>query len=321
MRITKVTVSEKRTFRCQLKFLPVISEYFYYESVEHFYELLGIQKSSVADFGVINLETLEVPESINKLTVTCEFYSIMLNHTKTSLQYGTAEYRQHGGLLSFVAPGQVISGSQETNGKKGWIINFSPKFLQENPLLSKLNSFNFFSYDVNKALSLTNDEEIFLTNIVGHIKNELSNPDKFSKTIIQEELGLLLHYCLRIQERELGPEFKEQPGDIIIDIDNLLTDYYSKGLNLTDGLPTIDYLSQKLNITKKHLGKLVKSSINQKTTDYINNFIVNKAKHILLAKPEMNIKDISYHLGFSYPHYFNNVFKKYTGKTPLKYRK
>lgn len=292
----------------------------YIKSVEQFYGMLGVKKNKVDGFGIIDLKDLEVPEAINELTVSCEFYSIMLNHTNVSLTYGNKEYIQDSGLLSFVAPEQIISGSQETNSRKGWIINFSPKFLKNRPLLSKLNSFNFFSYAVNKALSLSKHEEQFLTNIVKHIENELLNFDKFSKAIIQEELGLLLHYCLRIQERELAIEHKDATKDIIMDIDNLLVEYYNKEMQLSLGLPTIDYLADNLNITKKHLSKLVKNSINKKTTDYINSFVVNKAKHFLLSHPDLNIKDISYKLGFSYPHYFNNVFKKITGTTPLRYR-
>jgi len=116
----------------------------YIKSVEQFFEMLGLWKNKVDGFGIIDLKELEVPQAINELTVRCEFYSIMLNHTTVSLKYGNKEYIQDSGLLSFVAPEQIISGSQETNSKKGWIINFSPKFLKDKPLLSKLSSFNFF---------------------------------------------------------------------------------------------------------------------------------------------------------------------------------
>lgn len=292
----------------------------YIKSVEHFFELLGLNQNRIEGFGIIDLKNLEVPEAINDLTVSCEFYSIMLNYTSTNLKYGNKEYIQGSGLLSFVAPDQIIAGSQETNSKNGWVVNFSPKFLKNKPLLSKLSSFNFFSYEVNKALSLTVHEEQFLTNLVKRIETELLNYDKFSKSIIQEELGLMLQYCLRIQERELAIEHKEPVVDIVMDIDRLLVNYYDQGLQLTNGIPSIDYLADKLNFTKKHLSKLVKDSINKKTTEYINSFVVNRAKHYLLSHPELNIKDISYKLGFSYPHYFNNVFKKITGTTPLRYR-
>ncbi len=294
---------------------------FHFESVDHFYQLLGQEPPKIPGFGIIDLSRLEVPEQVNDLTVTCEFYSIMLNHTNTSLKYGTKEYLQESGLLTFVSPGQLASGSKETNSKKGWIINFSPKFLQDNPLLTKLNSFNFFSYEVNKALALSEHEEQFLNNIIAHIRTELSNFDKYSKAIIMEELGLMLHYCLRIQEREIEPSEEQSKTDIIIKIDNILNQYYQNNLQLTDGIPDIDYVAKQLNISKKHLSKLVKESIQNKTTDYINTFVINMAKHWLLSHPDMNIKNISYQLGFSYPHHFNNVFKKITGKTPLAYRK
>lgn len=293
---------------------------FNFESIEHFYQLLGEEPPKITGFGIIDLSKLEVPEQVYDLTVTCEFYSIMLNHTNTSLKYGTKEYIQESGLLTFVSPGQLASGSKETNSKNGWIINFSPKFLQGDPLLAKLNSFNFFSYEVNRALALSEHEEQFLNNIIAHIRTELLNFDKYSKAIIMEELGLILHYCLRIQEREIKSSEKHAEADIIIKIDNILNEYYQENLQLSKGVPDIEYIAEQLNISKKHLSKLVKESIQNKTTDYINTFVINMAKHWLLSHSDMNIKNIAYQLGFSYPHHFNNVFKKITGKTPLAYR-
>jgi AraC-like DNA-binding protein len=35
---------------------------------------------------------------------------------------------------------------------------------------------------------------------------------------------------------------------------------------------------------------------------------------------EKNINEIAFDLGFEYPQYFNKLFKKKTGKTPMEYR-
>ncbi|MDO5614700.1 MAG: helix-turn-helix domain-containing protein [Cruoricaptor ignavus] len=53
--------------------------------------------------------------------------------------------------------------------------------------------------------------------------------------------------------------------------------------------------------------------------EHINNFIVEKAKIILLSESG-SVSETAYSLGFNYPHYFSRMFKAKTGKTPQEYR-
>jgi AraC-like DNA-binding protein len=53
---------------------------------------------------------------------------------------------------------------------------------------------------------------------------------------------------------------------------------------------------------------------------YVNTYRVEKAKE-LLATTDGPVADLAYQLGWASSNYFCTVFKKYTGVTPLQYRK
>lgn len=47
--------------------------------------------------------------------------------------------------------------------------------------------------------------------------------------------------------------------------------------------------------------------------------LIDKAKNLLLTT-DLSINEIAYQLGFTYPGYFNRLFKNKTGQTPLAFR-
>lgn len=60
---------------------------------------------------------------------------------------------------------------------------------------------------------------------------------------------------------------------------------------------------------------LLRNETGRSAKDHINDFIVEKAKTLLLSTNEP-VSGIAYTLGFNYPHYFSRLFKSRTGVTP-----
>jgi AraC family transcriptional regulator, transcriptional activator of pobA len=80
-----------------------------------------------------------------------------------------------------------------------------------------------------------------------------------------------------------------------------------------------DY-AQHLSVHVNHLNHAVREITGKPTSVHIAQRIVTEAK-ALLKHTDMSIAEIAYCLGFDYPNYFNNFFKKNTGTTPLSLRK
>jgi AraC family transcriptional regulator, transcriptional activator of pobA len=80
-----------------------------------------------------------------------------------------------------------------------------------------------------------------------------------------------------------------------------------------------DY-AYSLSIHVNHLNHAVREVTGKPTSFHIAERVANEAK-ALLKNTDWSVADIAYSLGFEYPSYFNNFFRKNTGATPLSLRK
>lgn len=100
----------------------------------------------------------------------------------------------------------------------------------------------------------------------------------------------------------------------------LMNNYYKSGKLAEKGMPSIEYFANQIHLSGNYLSDLLKKETGYSIKDHVNNFIIEKAKTLLLSESE-TVSGIAYSLGFNYPHYFNRLFKSKTGLTPIEYRK
>jgi len=79
-----------------------------------------------------------------------------------------------------------------------------------------------------------------------------------------------------------------------------------------------DYANQ-LSVHVNHLNRSIKEVTGKSTTTHIAERIVSEAK-ALLQHTDWTIAEVAYALGFEYPTYFNNYFKRMTGTNPTSLR-
>ncbi len=84
--------------------------------------------------------------------------------------------------------------------------------------------------------------------------------------------------------------------------------------------PDLDTLAAVSCLSKDHLIRLFKREIKMTPLAYINKKRIEKAQ-LRLVTETTPVKEIAYQLGFEDQTYFNRMFKKATGLTPMNYRK
>lgn len=92
-----------------------------------------------------------------------------------------------------------------------------------------------------------------------------------------------------------------------------IEEHYNEKLDL-------DFLSKQVSYSPNHYQHIFKSIMNCTPREYILSVRLKAAKK-LLNDPALRLIDIAYQCGFSSQAYFNFIFKKETGLTPLEYRK
>ena len=235
------------------------------------------------------------------------------------LTYGCGIYDYKEGTLLAVAPGQL--GGTEDNGEKvnisGWSILFHPDLLQGTSLEKKINNYTFFDYSLNEALHMTEEERNIIIGIMRSIEDEINKPaDSHQNDIIVNYIELMLNFCQRFYDRQFLTR-KLEISDILTRFQNVLKEYYSSGEQLRSGLPTLQYMAEKLCLSPSYLGDLIKRSTGTNASKYIQRMIKKKKKNLMSAG--QNISQTAYSLGFDYPQHFSRFFKREEGITPKEY--
>src|SRR5690606_37166947 len=98
------------------------------------------------------------------------FYTIGLKrNVNAKFNYGQQEFDFDSGVLSFIAPLQFLKIEFNPDiiaDPTGWLLLIHPDFLWKTPLAKKIKSFDFFQYEVNEALFLSEKEEKILLDIL-----------------------------------------------------------------------------------------------------------------------------------------------------------
>lgn len=262
-------------------------------------------------------EVGEIRHTLNRYNV----YGLFLQREfPENLTYGIGRYHETSGSLLALSPGQI--GGRRDDGTRrqysGWVLLFDAQFIQGSEIERRLADYHFFSYNTNEALFLAEEEKDVLAGLMANVREELNThgDDDVHDDIIRDYIQLILDYCQRFYIRQ----FKEMAiakGDILSRFQQVLIDYYEKGRQLKDGLPSVKYCASELCLSAGYFGDIVREALGESPKDYIRGFIVMRAKNLLLSG--IGVTQVSEQLGFEYPNHFTRFFKQITGKTPSRF--
>ena len=166
---------------------------------------------------------------------------------------------------------------------------------------------------------ITESEKQTFVECLKKIEEELSlNMDKHSQTLIVSNIELLLNYCNRYYDRQFITRHTNNKGTLAV-FETVITSYLDSDSIKTEGLPTVKYCADKLNLSPNYLSDLMKKETGKNAQEHIHFHLIERAKNQLLSSSG-SISEIAYNLGFEYPQYFSKMFKKKTGMTPAEYR-
>jgi len=249
-------------------------------------------------------------------------YCIFLKDVKCGdIIYGRNYYDYQKGTLVFVSPGQVVDVANKTEPYQpmGHGLVFHPDLLHGTSLGKTINSYNFFSYQTNEALHLSDKERLLVLNLFSKIKSELElNVDKHSKKLIATNIELLLSYCERFYDRQFITREDVNKG-ILERFETLLNNYFQSRQTQNFGLPSVAYCAEQLNLSANYFGDLIKKETGKSAQEYIQNKVIEVAKERIFDTNK-SISEVAYELGFKYPQHFNRLFKQKVGFTPNDYR-
>lgn len=288
------------------------------ESVSHYNELRGRHTLH----PLVSVLDLSEAKAMPAKTFQFGLYCIFLKELKCGeLKYGRRHYDYQEGTLVFIGPGQVVGvpPNTKTLQPKGWALLFHPDLIKGTPLGRNIHHYSFFSYDVNEALHLSDKEQQIVLDCFRKIQYELEQTiDKHSKLLISSNIELFLNYCMRFYDRQFLTRDNANKG-ILEKFESLLNNYYLSDSPQNNGLPSVSWFAEKLNLSANYFGDLIKKETGSSAQEYIQTKVIDIAKK-KIHDPNKSISEIAYELGFKYPQHFTRLFKNKTNMTPVSFR-
>lgn len=237
------------------------------------------------------------------------------------LRYGQGYYDFDEGGLLFASPGQVIGHNDNDAAVCSlYTLLIHPDFLWNYPLAKKIRKYGFFSYSTNETLHLSENEKETIISIFKMIDAEQNNRmDDFSQDVIISQIELLLNYANRFYKRQFLTR-KVVNHDLLQRLEDQLDDYFNNDTPLSNGLPTVQYLAEQLNLSPSYLSDMLRSLIGQNAQQYIRGKLFEKAKE-LLSTTTLSASEIAFQLGFEHSQSFSKFFKIKAKVSPLQFRR
>ncbi len=273
-------------------------------------------------YPLVSVLDQSVSKPILETKYLSELYIVFLKDTKCEeMKYGRSHYDYEEGTLLFVAPGQVF-GFEETGRMlqpNGWVLVFHPDVIRGTHLGRHIGDYNFFSYDVNEALHVSEVEREILLECFRKIQYELSHAiDQHSRTLIVSNIELFLKYSVRFYDRQF---ITRDPGhkDVLLRFEGMLKDYFETNKPQTEGLPTVAFFASAFHLSPNYFGDLVKKETGKSAHEMIQDKVIDIAKEKVLNITK-SISEVAYEMGFKYPAHFTRLFKQRVGQSPNEYR-
>ena len=292
------------------------------KTISEFHRLKGLPQPEHPLISVIDYSTMNCSPEVEATSFVFDFYNIAIKRgINAKLKYGQQEYDFNEGVMFFISPNQVfgIEPQNNTSKRTGWMLLIHPDFFWNTPLAKSIKSHEFFNYSVNEALFLSEKEENILKQLIQNIQQEyLSNIDVFSQNIIISQIETLLQFSERFYQRQFITR-KKANHQLLERLENLVDDYFEDENLRSKGLPSVQFISDRLNVSPTYLRSLLKLLTGENTQQYIHNKLIEKAKE-KLSVTDLSISEIAFELGFEHSQSFSKLFKTKTNLSPLEFR-
>ncbi|GGF24873.1 helix-turn-helix domain-containing protein [Echinicola rosea] len=277
---------------------------------------------SVSDFNNelklrgFNVFQIEKDGNATKIYSRKDFYKICLTTGRSIIHYSDRSFEADDTILFFGNPHIPYSWETLSTRYVGYTCLFSEEFLVQSDRSDMLQQSPLFKLGGTPILLINEQQREFLNGIFKKMIEEQQSDYPFKDELIRNYIHLILHEAMKLQPSEDFEQQKNASSRLTSVFLELLERQFpietsSKPLALKSAQ---DYANQ-LNVHVNYLNRAVKEVTGKPTSAHVSDRVLVEAK-ALLHHTNWNISEIAFALGFDYPTYFNNFFKKQTGTTP-----
>lgn len=250
-----------------------------------------------------------------------DYYKIVLVTGDLIISYGDITIEINDTFLFLANPHVPHSVTLRSGERKGFACIFTEAFIAGRERREILLNSPLFHIDAHPVIPLNADQANFINGLYQKMLSVHDSDYDYKNELLRGCIELIIHEALRIQPLQNGVKQKNAATRITYLFMELLERQFpveSTGDPLK--LRTAQDFAEALSVHVNYLNRSVKEVTGKPTSVHIAERITAEAK-ALLQHSNWSVADIAYGLGFEYPTYFNNYFKRVTGATPRSLRK
>lgn len=249
-----------------------------------------------------------------------DFYKICLTTGQSIINYADRSFDMKGTILFFANPNVPYSWETISTSYVGYTCLFSEDFYKPTDRSESLQHSPLFKIGGTPIFHISEEKREFLNGIFKTMIREQSTDYAFKDDLMRNYINLIIHEAMKMQPAEDFDQVKNAAHRITnVFLELLERQFPIEGADRPLQLRTAQDYATNLNLHVNYLNRVVKETTGKSTTTHISERIASEAKALLLHT-DWNVADIAYALGFEYPTYFNNFFKRITGTNPMALR-
>lgn len=249
-----------------------------------------------------------------------DFYKICLTTGRSKIHYADKTFEQEGTILFFGNPHIPYSWETISRTYVGYTILFSAEFFKNSERSESLQHSSFFKIGGTPVLNINTHQRDFLNTLFQKMIAEQESDYMYKDELIRNYISLIIHESLKMEPSENYDQSKDAASRLSsVFLELLERQFPIETTSSPLQLRTAQQYAKHLNVHTNYLNRMVKEVTGKSTTTHITERIITEAK-ALLIHTDWSISEIAYALGYEYPSYFNNFFKKSTGTNPKSFR-
>ena len=263
-----------------------------------------------------NVFQIEQDDNATRIYSRKDFYKICLTTGKSIIHYADRSFEADDTILFFGNPHIPYSWETISRTYVGYTCLFSEDFLKLSERSESILQSPLFKIGGTPILKISPEQREFLNGIFRKMLEEQQTDYSHKDDLIRNYIHLIIHEALKMQPSENYDQHKNAASRLTsVFLELLERQFPIESADNPLQIRTPQDYADNLSVHVNYLNRSVKKITGKPTSAHISERIVSEAK-ALLQHTNWNISEIAFALGFEYPTYFNNFFKKHSGATP-----
>lgn len=295
------------------------------ETVAHFYQthpaakgLKGPDKAT-GDEGHFNVFSRVF---CNKYTSYArrDFYKISLILGKGKITYGNQEIEINRNALVFFNRNVPYSWQALSEEQSGYFCLFTDQFLGTITRSATATDCPILRNDSIPVYFINEEQQEYLLSIFMKMQADIESNYVHKYDLMRNYVNVLSHEAMKMQPSEVSDVHVNGSAKLSSQFHELLERQFPiESPEHKLKLKTAKDYATRLGVHVNHLNRALKEITGKTTTEHIIDRVLTQSK-VMLRHSNWSVAEIAFCLGFEYPAYFNNLFKKQIGITPKSYR-